>query len=238
MSDALIKRDNIYVGFVELGGIIRIEGNKVIKLGNKPGDKYISSPKAKRSILFAKGNNNRAYDLLNIGYNYPILTNESNYQEGEHCEECLVTSIFNLGPLLKELGFDEYIHIKELNGIIRYIFSTDFLINNCYLFGVGPLTREEREGYRGCTTYLSPSYKEGKLTVTQIGNTYYGIKEEGVLPVEYFDILKSHNIITIKEVIIDRIAKYYLVGVEYITRDVFKPKKEERKYMRRRVLQK
>lgn len=43
MSDALIKRDNIYVGFVELGGIIRIEGNKVIKLGNKPGDKYISS---------------------------------------------------------------------------------------------------------------------------------------------------------------------------------------------------
>lgn len=237
MSDALIKRDNIYVGFVELGGIIRIEGNKIINLGDKTGDKYISSPKAKRSILFARGNNNRAYDLLNIGYNYPILTNDSNYQEGEHCEECLVTSIFNLGPLLKELGFGEYIHIKELNGIIKYIFTYRFLVKNCHLFGVGLLSNEEREHYREGSTYLSPSYEDERQNVTQIGNTYYGIKGKGVLPVEYFDILRSHNQPTVLEIVGDRILGHYCPSHHgYLEPAPFKPKREERKY-RRRVLE-
>lgn len=236
MSDALIKRDNIYVGFVELGGIIRIEGNKIINLGNKTGDKYISSPKAKRSILFARGNNNRAYDLLNIGYNYPILTNDSNYQEGEHCEECLVTSIFNLGPLLKELGFDEYINLSEIN-TIKYIFTYDFLLENCHLFGVGPLTSEEMEGYRGYSIYISPSYKEGELTTRRIGDKYYGVKEKGILPVEYFDVLILHNQPTRFEIFADRILGHYCSFHGHLEPAPFKPKREERKY-RRRVLQK
>ena len=237
MRDTQIKRDNIYVGSVEFGGIIRRKGNLKIKPGVKPGDLYMTSSQVSRSILFVKGTDNKAYDILNIGYNYPILTKESNYQEREQYNEYLVTGIFNLGPLLKELGFDEYINLSEIN-MIKYIFTYDFLIKNCHLFGVGPLTCEEMESYRGCSTFLSPSYKEGKLNVTQIGNTYYGVKEEGVLPVEYFDVLKGHNQPTRFEIIADRILGHYCQSdYGHLNSAPFKPKRPERRYMRRRMLQ-
>ena len=236
MSDALIKRDNIYVGFVELGGIIRREGNAVRIPSNKPGDLYMSSPQVSRNILFVKGTDNRAYDILNRGYNYPILTNDSNYQEGEQCNNYLVTGIFNLGPLLKELGFDEYINLSEIN-TIKYIFTYDFLLENCHLFGVGPLTSEEMEGYRGYSTYISPSYKEGELTTRRIGDKYYGVKEKGILPVEYFDVLILHNQPTGFEIFRDRLLGYYCSIYGNLEKAPFAPKREERKY-RRRVLQK
>ena len=236
MRDTQIKRDNIYVGSVEFGGIIRRKGNLTIKPGVKPGDLYMSSSQVSRSILFVKGTDNKAYDILNLGYHYPILTNESNYQEGEQYNEYLVTGIFNLGPLLKELGFDEYINLSEIN-MIKYIFTYDFLIKNCHLFGVGLLTSEEMESYRGCSTYLSPSYKEGKLNVTQIGNNYYGVKEEGVLPVEYFDVLKGHNQPTRFEIFADRILGHYCSIYGDLEKAPFKPKGPERRYMRRRMLQ-
>ena len=233
-----IKRDNIYVGSVEFGGIIRRKGNLTIKPGVKPGDLYMSSPQASRSILFVKEDDNRAYDILNIGYNYPILTKESNYQEREQCNEYLVTGIFNLGPLLKELGFDEYINLSEIN-MIKYIFTYDFLIKNCHLFGVGTLTSEEMEGYRGCSTYLSPSYQEGKLTARKIGDKYYGVKEEGVLPVEYFDVLILHKQPTRFEIFADRILGHYCQSdYGHLNSAPFKAQKEERNHMRRRVLQK
>lgn len=237
MRDTQIKRDNIYVGSVEFGGIIRREGDKVRKLGNKPGDLYMSSSQVSRSILFAKGTDNKAYDILNLGYHYPILTNESNYQERERCNEYLVTGIFNLGPLLKKLGFDEYVNISEIS-MIKYIFTYNFWLKKCHLFGVGPLTSEEREGYRGCSTYLSPSYQEGKLNVTQIGGTYYGVKEKGVLPVEYFDVLKSHKMPTKGEIIADRILGHYCPShYGHLEKAPFKPKRPERRHIRRRMIQ-
>ena len=232
-----IKRDIIYVGSVEFGGIIRRKGNLKIKPGVKPGDLYMTSSQVSRSILFVKGTDNKAYDILNIGYNYPILTKESNYQEREQYNEYLVTGIFNLGPLLKELGFDEYINLSEIN-MIKYIFTYDFLIKNCHLFGVGPLTSEERKLYRGCSTYLSPSYQEGKLNVTEIGNTYYGVKEEGVLPVEYFDVLKGHNQPTRFEIVGDRILGHYCPShYGHLEKAPFTPKRSERRHMRRRMIQ-
>ena len=239
MRDTQIKRDNIYVGSVEFGGIIRRKGNLKIKLGVKLGDLYMTSSQGSRSILFVKGTDNKAYDILNLGYHYPILTNESNYQEGEQYNEYLVTGIFNLGPLLKKLGFDEYVNISEIS-MIKYIFTYNFWLKKCHLFGVGPLTSEEMGSYTYISDYeyLSPLHTKGILNAIEIGDTYYGVKEKGELPVEYFDILKRHKMPTKGEIIADRILGLYCQSdYGHLNSAPFTPKRPERRYMRRRMIQ-
>lgn len=240
--DVLIKRDNIYVGFVEIDGKIRIAGERISNLGNKKGDLYMSSPVAKRSILFVMGTDNRAYDILNNGYSYEVLNNQTKYTKGESYNGCLVTGAYNLGPLLELLECDELLSIKEIKKICRTIFNYNFIVDNCYLFGVEPLTSEEIENYCGYSTYLSPAYQEGKAMVTVLSplhynleDTYYGVKGEGLLPIELFDVLRAHRIPTITEIMSNRILGHYCSDYGHLRRNEFSPNNEEKKYLRKKT---
>lgn len=243
IMNTLIKRDNICVGYVEGGGKIRVAGECVRKLGNKKGDLYMSLSSSRRSILFVIGTDNRAYDLLNIDYNYEVLNNQTVYNDGEPYNGYLVTGTYNLGPLLELLGCDELLSIKKIKKICKTIFNYNFIVDNCHLFGVEPLTSEEIENYCGYSTFLSPAYQEGKAMATVLSpmhygleDTFYGVKGEGVLPLECFDILRAHRIPTVTEIISDKILGHYCSTYGHLRRNEFSPSKDEKKYTRKRTI--
>lgn len=127
----MIQRDSIYVG--QVAKIIDFREDLLNNI-------YVGFFKEYRSLLFSLTDELYASDLLYDSPQYPIINTTDNntirkIKQGNRTFLAVVNSC-NLGFLLKCLGYDEFLTKSEVMQIRNTIFSSNFLKNNCDIFGL------------------------------------------------------------------------------------------------------
>lgn len=94
-----------------------------------------------RSIMFTPNQRTFATDLLYNAVDYPIL----NITDKEICmkSEIVIANAVWLGPILKSLGYEEQMSLKDLKKARKILFSGNFIKKNSELFGFERLSSYE-----------------------------------------------------------------------------------------------
>lgn len=159
-----------------------------------------------RTMLFVLDENSHANDLLYDSPHYPIF-NISPNNDCLNSQISLLHYTYQLGKVLQYFGYPEQLNYEDILNIRKHLFSSDFVLDNCELFG-----RYETE----------PNESSYEVYDSK-GNhrAFNREKEDSILSSEYFDcIIFNRDRFTIETIINGK-----AVGT---VEDAFLPNEKER----------
>ena len=173
--------------------------------GNQPSTSFT------RTMLFVLDENNRANDLLYNSPHYPIFNISPNI-DCLNSPICILHNTYQLASVLRYFGYRDKLTYDDIIQIRKELFSCDFVLNNCELFG----------------RYETDPHESSYEVHDSKGNhrTFNLIKDDSILSSRYFDCFICNK----DQFIIEGI-RYSGQSKEYIgvVKDMFLPDKNEEK---------
>jgi len=154
-----------------------------------------------RSVLFTLNEEKMANDLLYQSPNYPILNlTDDNVCLNLEGEKVIVKDYINLSQLLKYYKYNEELTYEDILKIRKKFFNSDFVKDNCELFGLKETTSRELVVL---TDFRELKELNGIITRRQqIGKRTFVSGFDSELSGEYWNILNSTSDSSIYESLI------------------------------------
>ena len=189
-----VCRDDIYVGEVaNTDSIYRYNGETSL-FRTKPSQLSTGSWFHYRSMLFVPNEQKLANDLLYSSPNYPIL----NITDDDTClsiktDTIVVKDACNLAQILEYLKYNVELTIEDIIDIRKKLFTGNFAMDNCELFGWKEDQPEDWTYYENNQPITDRKLLKQRIAEAKAeqkaGSRSFSGSGEAILNREYFDVL-------------------------------------------------